>query len=170
MDRVKTFESRQNGVMSASAKVLRHTHQRTENLAQSMSRLGLARASCELCNEAVTLLINLCYAVDPDVGTQVNIDTSTCQILIPLPWGYRYRRWGLRRTEAIILRRHMLALQQGKPLFYFDDDCRRWFVNPVYNLKTSAHEYWKNHELTAPQYAKYNQAMRSNRSNSGRKP
>ena len=67
MERIRQFESRQNGVMSA--KVMRRTHQCAAIAAESMSRLGLARASAELCNEAVILLINLCYAVDPDVGT-----------------------------------------------------------------------------------------------------
>ena len=110
-----------------------------------------------MCNEAVGVLIRLCYEADTD-GSPVNVDTVTARILIPLPWGEAgHRRYGLRSTEQRALRRYMQDLQEhkpaGAPIFTYDPLPRCWYLNPWdYSTSAAALAYWERYGLTTAAY------------------
>lgn len=119
----------------------RHTAQRFADVAQALSRQGLAAAHAETCNAALQRVIELAYALDTD-GRLCNMDRDG-RLLFALPWGKSgYTRWGLRRREADTLRvilQARQAPQQGRPvpLFVYDSATRAWFVN-VQDYRTHA--------------------------------
>ena len=149
---IELFAERKQGI---AATALAGGRQRVGNAAATLTRRGRAKASAELCNEAVGVLIRLCYEADTD-GSPVNVDTVTARILIPLPWGERgHRRYGLRSTEQRALRRYMFDLQSGKtaPLFSYESDERSWYLNPWdYSTSAAALAYWEKYGMTTAAY------------------
>lgn len=109
-------------------------------IAQNLSRRGQAAAKVELLNHCLTAATDLCLECDED-GRPANVDSITGAVLVPLPWGEGgYRRWGLRITEARILR-HILrqrANHDRPPLFDYDAGARRWMIDTTWRRRTAA--------------------------------
>jgi hypothetical protein len=106
--------------------------QRYRGLRAAAEHLSLANvdgACCELFNEALARLIQLCY--EQDAGGFCNIDGATGRILIPLPWGRNGQaKWGLRPQEANILRQVLFDWEQCPPtLLRYDRTRKSWFIN-----------------------------------------
>ena len=120
----------------------RHTLPRLADVAESLSRAGLAAAHAELCTAALQRVVELAFIVDTD-GRPANVDLDG-RLLVPLPWGKSgYLKWGLRRREADVLRAILQARQvpqQGRPvpLFTYGEDTRAWYLN-VADYPTEAH-------------------------------
>ena len=69
------------------------------------------------------------------------MDAKTYRLLIPAPWGDSgYSKWGMRATEARILRSVLMWRAHNDPqsaLFDYGD--RRWFLNvPTYKSASAA--------------------------------
>ena len=164
------FAEKKAEVRRESRSVYRTLHRRAASKAGKLSRLTRAKASCEVIGEAVNALISLCYETYPN-GIPANVDAVTGDLLISTPWSSRnYRRFGLKRTEADILRRFMFdaiaAAKKGKlaPLFIYDPDARSWALNradfPTYE---SAVAWWKRWALTPQGYQTRLQTLRRKR-------
>ena len=116
---------------AGSADVRPFVAQRMAEATEALSRVGLAAAAAELCNAALMRLAELCYARDYD-GSQPNM-SATGRIEIPSPMakiGHQY--FGLRRNEQAVLRAVLVARmsrQDVAPVFLYNDDDRRWYVN-----------------------------------------
>ena len=154
------FPARKNGIVSA--KVRSVGRQRLADTAHSLSRSGLAKAKAELCNEAVQTLIQFCYDIDADLGVCENVDADGI-IRVPVPWGRGHQQWGLRSTEAVILRTHMMQLSTAatSPVFVYDAYAKRWLLNADYDDLIKALDYWKVAELTAQSYTTYANTLRN---------
>ncbi len=98
-------------------------------VAESISLANVDGACCELFNEALARLVQLCY--EQDAGGYCNLDSATGRILIPLPWGSNgASRWGLRPQEANILRQVLFDWQHDAPsLLNYDRTRKSWFIN-----------------------------------------
>lgn len=133
--------------------VLRNGRKRTAESAQSLSRKGAMKASAELCNAAMSRLIELLYEVD-DTGLRANVDL-TGRLLIPAPWGDSYQRYGLRATEAAVLGLHVRKLSEHAtvpPLLIYDEEIRAWLLNADYATQAAATAYWQRCQLGAGDY------------------
>lgn len=111
------------------------------------------KAAAELCNAAMSRLINLLYEVD-DTGLSANVDTGG-KLLIPVPWGGSYTLYGLRATEAAVLASHIRKLGQHKavpPLLVYDPSIRSWLLNVDYETHSQATAYWQRCQLSAGDY------------------
>lgn len=111
----------------AGAEPRRHTRLRAA--AETLSLANVDGAVCELMNEALTRLTMLAF--EQDAGGLCNVDEATGRLLLPLPWGRNgAARWGLRPSEANILREILFTWQQDAPaLLHYDKLRRSWFVN-----------------------------------------
>lgn len=122
-------------------------------VAQNLSRRGQAAAKVELMNNVMAAAADLCLERDQD-NRPANIDHVTGAVLVPLPWGEGgYRRWGLRVTEARILR-HILrqrAEHDRPPLFDYDASMRRWVFDRFWSRNTAA-GYLRASPLTLAEY------------------
>lgn len=134
MTNVLRLTDRKNEIRSAPGPGA-YVKQRIADAADALSLAGTLAARCELANEALCALVELCYQADAD-NRAANVDLVTLRLLIPAPWGSSgWKRWGLRGHEATVLRRILLARQnnwkQGRaaPLFTYDPDCRYWTLN-----------------------------------------
>ena len=140
---VKHFEEHQAEILTA--KVLRKSRRRAQDISASLTRKGAAQATAELLNEAVCKAIGYLYEVDSD-GVPANVD-SDGRILIPLPWGSVGRpKYGLRRSEGDSLRRYAQWLEtQKRPaprLFYFENG--KWYLDCwTYPTLSDALAYWR---------------------------
>jgi len=120
-------------------------------VARNLSRRGLAAAKAELFNNALAALADLCLEWETN-DRRANVDVDG-RLLVPVPWGDAgYKVWGLRVTEARILRRIMLqrAAQAGA-LWYYDVDGRCWLWN-LEHRKATAISYLTNHPVTVGEY------------------
>lgn len=97
--------------------------------AQAISLHNIDMAACELLNEALARLVELCY--QQDAGGYCNVDNATGRILIPLPHGRAgHAKWGLRPQEANVMREVLFAWEKDTPsLLTYDRMRRSWFVN-----------------------------------------
>ena len=169
VEKIVEFQQRKAAVRSRS--IRRQMHQRLQSRADELTLLGLIRASAELVNEAVSRLIELIYQIDDDTQAPANVDPETSIILIPTPWSsHNYRIWGLRSTEATILRRYLFDLEAlaarglaDPPLFQFEPIARRWIVNRDYRTLADALAYWHRHEMRPREYADRAQTLRRQR-------
>lgn len=119
--------------------------------AKHLSRKGLAVTKAELFNNALAALADLCMEWET-ADRRANVDIDG-RLLVPVPWGDAgYKVWGLRVTEARILRRIMLqrAAQAGA-LWYYDGDGRCWLWN-LEHRKATAISYLTNHPVTVGEY------------------
>ncbi len=105
----------------------RHTGLRA--VAESLSLANVDQAICELMNEALCRVVALAY--ETDAGGLCNLDAATGKILFALPWGRNgASQWGLRQSEANILRQVLFDWQAaGSTLLHYDRTRRSWFVN-----------------------------------------
>ena len=141
---------------SIAATALAGGRQRAASVAAALSLRGQMKARAELCNEAVAVLIRLCYEADTG-GGPANVDRATGRILIPCPWGEAgHRRYGLRSTEGRALRRYMVDLQDhkpaGAPIFTYDPLTRNWYLNFYDHNGPRALAYWERWGLTENAY------------------
>lgn len=106
------------------------TVSRLGNLGETLSRKNTLGAKAELCNEVLYKLTTLLYE---KVGGQfVNIDPITAQVLIPMPTGWKfYRLYGLRKSEAVSLRKQLLYWQNNEryPWLIYAGERKRWYIN-----------------------------------------
>ena len=153
----ETEEALQRSHKALDVQPGRHTLPRFADVAQSLSRAGVALAHAEACNAALQQTITLAYQVDTD-SRRCNMDTDG-RLLFALPWGKAgYKRWGLRKREADILRAILLARQtpqQGRavPLFTYDSASRSWYVNlQDYVSHAEAQAYVSHYGATSREY------------------
>jgi hypothetical protein len=168
--KILEFGQRKGRVRSAS--IYRKAHRRTAAIADSLSRLGMSRASAELINEAVGKLIELAYQIDPDTDRPANVDSITGMLLIPVPWSsHNYTRWGLQSTEADALRAYMLRLNTAAtqrktrpPVFTYEPLSRRWALNIFdYPTEADAWKWWERFEMSAKVFVSYAEYVRKRR-------
>jgi hypothetical protein len=145
---VSTVSRKYSIAQSAPA---RHTGLR--KAAEALSRRNVDAAVCELLNEALARLVQLCY--EQDAAGLCNVDAQTGKMLIPLPWGrLGHAKWGLRPIEGIILRQVLFDWQNGNNnLFHYDRSRRAWFVD-LYNYANVhlAHQWLTQHQVTVAMY------------------
>ena len=104
-------------------------------VAEALTRRKLAGARADMLNEALQQFTTVLYDQDAS-GQLCNADEGTGQILLPVPWGRAgHRKWGLRYTESVVLRRILMVHQgvhersQRPALFLYDADTRTWSIN-----------------------------------------
>lgn len=157
---LQEFVTRKDNIIAAA---LQAGRQRAMSTAHELSRGGSMAAAAELVNEAVTKLIELAYQVDDCGLCNVDPDTGAFE-RFPIPWGRSYMRYGLRATEAAILRLHVnLLLSTGTPpLWTYDSITRRWGVNLFdYPTRDAALAYWKRAEVSGRDYKMMLQTVQS---------
>ncbi len=169
---VTTFHARKPEVRREGRTVYRKMHQRARSKAESLSRLARAKALAEVANEALHVVIVLAYETLRD-GTPVNVDAITGDLLIVTPWSSkRYHEYGLRRSEADVLRAYLLQLQalaqRGEtslpPLFTFDEVSRRWSLNRADYPTFEAAERWlAKYQLSGEAWLKWMEHIRKKR-------
>lgn len=150
---IEQFAERKEGIASST---LRAGRQRLGNVAAALSLRGQMKARAELCNEAVGVLIKLCYQADTD-GGPANVDIVTGRVLVALPWGEKgHRAYGLRSTEQRALRCYMQDLQDhkpaGAPIFTYDPLSRSWYLNYFDHNAGSALAYWQSWGMSEKAY------------------
>lgn len=109
-----------------------------------LSRRNLLLARCELCNEALHHLVDLLYERDAD-RRWVNVDPLSGMVLIGMPCSWRsYQAYGLRRTEADVLRYALRYWQQRErdPLLEFLSHTTRWHLNTEQYVTAQAARHW----------------------------
>ena len=124
-------ELQRTEALAATPAPERHTALR--NVAQRLTRRGIAGAKVELINNALLAFTEAIFDADPD-GVYANIDVDG-RLLIPAPWGRAGGRlWGLRNTEqrafSWLMRRRSDA--ESAPLYVFDAEYRQWFLASGY--------------------------------------
>jgi hypothetical protein len=123
---------------------------------EELTRRGLAALSVEHLTSALFRLIELAYELDVD-GRLCNVDGVDGRLLIPAPWGSAgYRRYGLRRREADVLRLYLfdaMTPKPGAPVPLFQYEKRSWYVNLVdYPSAAAAAGYLRSSGLTVRAY------------------
>jgi hypothetical protein len=116
--------------------------------ADELNRAGSLQAQIGVAESALVAFINTLYATDTD-QQPANYDAETGRILIPTPWGSNgWRHWGLRKTEAIYLRKVLMAramIRKPAPLFCHNQDSKQWFLNNETYPTTDAALLWLKH-------------------------
>jgi hypothetical protein len=110
----------------STAQPERYTALRT--LADNISRKNIDMALCEYFNEVLSRLVLLAY--EQDAGGFANIDSVTGKFLVPMPMGRNgHARWGLKPSEANVLRQILFDWMLETPsLIHYDKSRRSWFV------------------------------------------
>lgn len=142
--------------IQAVSKVRRSASERLHEVARGISRKAMYEGVAGVCNAALASVVSVCY--DRLDGRLVNIDPVTWRILVPVPWGKAgYLRYGLRSTEAAVLRAILVARaeQDSHPaLFVYDPDARRWLaVLADYRSAGMAETYLDRYPIQAPEIA-----------------
>lgn len=153
--------------------------QRVAEHASQLSNAAHIQASIECANESLCRLVSVLYeCIDRQ---PVNLDSKTYRLLIPVPWGDSgYQHWGLRSTEARILRRALMerASKDRLALFDYADRHRQWFLNmDTYPTAQLALEYLHSKPVSAREWMRYlsawkehsQQRMTANRTRTERK-
>lgn len=122
-DRARTLATRRPGL---------DPKQRMAQAAESLNLAGALQAQIGVAESALVAFIQALYTLDAD-QRPANYDEVTGRILIPAPWGSSgWRHWGLRKTEAFVLRKVLLSRvghRTTPPLFGFDNDSKQWFLD-----------------------------------------
>ena len=152
-----TAETLARSQTATEAQPVRHTPRRLPNVASTLSRVGLAAASAELCNAALQSLAQLAYQIDTD-GRRANVDADG-RLLIPAPMGRQgHKYYGLRRRESDTLRACLLQRMTPKagaplPLLVYDSGRRSWYVNVTdYPTEGAAVAYIQKHGISSREY------------------
>lgn len=157
---LETFVTRKDEIIATA---LRAGRQRAMSTAHELSRGGSMAAAAELVNQAVTKLIELAYERD-ETGL-CNVDAAGVFVRFPVPWGRSYMRYGLRSTEAAVLRLHinkLMSTANPPPLWTYDEVTRRWGVNLWdYPKLSQALAYWKRVEISARDYKQMLQVVQT---------
>lgn len=124
-----------------------------------LTRRGLAALAVEHLTTALYRLVELAFELDHD-NRLCNVDAVDGRLLIPVPWGSAgYKRYGLRRREAEVLRLYLfdaMTPRPGKPVPLFQFDRRAWYVNLVdYPTQADAAGYLAKAGLTVRAYKLY---------------
>lgn len=153
----ETENALQRGHTALDTQPGRHTAQRFADVAQSLSRAGVAAAHAETCNAALQRVVELAYQTDTD-GRLCNMDIDG-RILFALPFGKAgYKRWSMRRREADTLRTVLMSRQtpqagRAVPLFLYDPASRAWYVNlEDYRTQAEAMAYVLQYGVTSREY------------------
>ena len=141
--------------------------QRIAQAAEDLSRVGDIAKHVELVNEALCRFTYMLYMRDVD-GVLANVDQRTGRLLVPAPWGsLGWKRWGLRKWEAEIMRAMLMARMDEKkrpPLFIYNPGSRSWFLNVGdYGQIDAAAHYLNRAELTIPEWRRCTAARRAHR-------
>jgi hypothetical protein len=141
--------------------------QRTAAAAEEISLAADLQAQVDVAEASIVALINVLYATAAD-GRPANYDEVTGRILIPVPWGSGgWRRWGLRKWEAVCLRKIMMARSKSRrpaPLFCYDKATRQWFVETeVYPDTESALRWLKDHTPNVAEWRQVTTDFRTQR-------
>jgi len=109
------------------------------NFAQNLSMGALAHSHAMNCNDAMKRWLEMAWQHDGQ-GFYYNVDMTTGEFAhrFAVPTGSKYKRWGMSKTEALVLRRYLMQWQRQpriSPVFVFDEISRRWYVN-IYDYKT----------------------------------
>lgn len=145
----------------AIAKAQPDRHAPLRQVAQSLSRRGVAAAKVELCNLALVEFATALFDQDAD-GITPNVDADG-RIIIPAPWGRNGGPlWGLRRTEQRALNHIMRqrSITQNAPLFVYDADSRAWLLGRSATLRSSM-TYLRNLPVTLAEWRQAWDAVRS---------
>lgn len=146
---------------------VRHTPQRPvlQAAGEALSRRGLAALCAEHLNSALQRVVELAYEPDTD-GRMANVDAHDGRLLVAAPWGSAgYRKYGLRRREADVLRAILFARMSPSaggyvPLFLWDADRRVWCVNLAdYPSAAQAGGYVAHAAVTVREYKRGLQAV-----------
>jgi len=123
-----------------------------------LTRRGLAALAVEHLTAALFRLVELAYEEDTDARL-ANVDRHDGRLLVPVPWGSAgYKRYGLRRREADVLRALLFERMTPKPgapvpLFQYDAARRTWHVNLFdYPTRPAAGEYLRRVGFTVREY------------------
>lgn len=150
-------ETLQRSQATLDAQPQRHTLPRFADVAQSLTRTGVAAAHAELCTAALQRVVELAFQVDTD-GRYANVDIDG-RLLFALPFGKSgHQKWGLRRREADTLRAILQARQtpqpgRALPLFTYGADTRSWYLNVVdYGTEAQAMAYVRQFGITSREY------------------
>lgn len=124
-----------------------------------LTRRGLAALAVEHLQAALFRVVELAYDLDND-NRLCNVDAVDGRLLIPVPWGSAgYKRYGLRRREAEVLRLYLfdaMTPKPGTPVPLFVYEGRSWFVNLVdYPTRAEAGAWLKQSGLTVRAYKLY---------------
>lgn len=109
-----------------------HLAQRVNVAAEQQTAAARAAATAALLNSTLLAFTAAVYTPAPGDTHPAGIDAQDWRLLLPAPWGNNYARWGLRRTEALILREYLKAWQlrpRLAPLFVFNWDTLRWHAD-----------------------------------------
>lgn len=122
--------------------------QRIQASAEQLSNKARVEGTLAVANEALARLAVALYETVDYIP--VNVDSRTYKILIPVPWGDSgYHTWGLRSTEARVMRWILMARQKrnrDQALFWFE---RYWFLNGNrYQSAAQAIDYLKDNPIT----------------------
>jgi hypothetical protein len=150
-------ETLERAQTATEARPRAHTPRRLPDVAATLSRVGLAAASAELCNAALQALARLAYEVDTD-GRRCNVDIDG-RLLVPAPMGRAgHKYYGLRRRESDTLRACLLSRMTPRtgaalPLFVYDNGRRSWYVNMAdYPTEGAAVAYTQKHGVSSREY------------------
>ncbi len=145
-----------------------HTPGRMQAIAQHLTLQGHARARAELLSEALCAYAALCYESDTFPGL-CNVDVDG-RCLRPAPWGkVGAKLWGLRRTEADVLRAVLMAWSspgQGDPLplWTWDPITRGWYLNlQDYPTMDAATGFLKHRSITGKLVSRYTERVQMQR-------
>lgn len=161
---VRSFSERLPDITAAT---LRAGRRRASDTSARLTRRGAMAAAAELVNHAVSRLIELAYEID-DTGIHANIDADG-RLLIAVPWGRHYQRYGLRANESAVLALHVKRLYESPPvapLFVYDDSMRSWFINVFdYGTYAAGIAYWRRAQLGSGDYLALLREVQSRRGN-----
>lgn len=125
-----------------------YIRQRIQVSADELSNKARVEGMLAVANEALARLAVKLYETVEYIP--VNVDSRTYKILIPVPWGDSgYHAWGLRSTEARVIRWILMARCKRAPdqaLYTFRD--RYWYVNgDTYPSAAAALDYLKSNPI-----------------------
>ena len=161
---VRSFSERLPDITGAT---LRAGRRRASDTSATLTRRGAMKAAAELANNAVAKLLEIAYQVD-DTGIHCNIDADG-KLLVAVPWGRHYQRYGLRANESAVLALHVRRLYEQPPvppLFVYDDSMRSWFINVFdYGTYAAGIAYWRRAQLGSGDYLALLREVQSRRGN-----
>lgn len=129
----KTLNTLQRVADVGIARPAQHLAQRLEAAAEQQTAAARAAATAALLNSVLLRFTAAVYEPAPGDTRPAGVDWQDWRLLLPAPWANaHYARWGLRRTEALVLREYLKAWQlrpRVAPLYVFDWDSLRWRCN-----------------------------------------
>lgn len=126
-----------------------YIRQRIQVSADQISNKARVEGELAVANEALNKLAIVLYETVDLIP--INVDSRTYKIQIAIPWGDSgYHHWGLRSTEARIVRWILMARYRRNPdqaLFHFKD--RYWYLNAnAYASAAQAVDYLKSNPIS----------------------